>query len=361
MTDFAAAAAELEGELVDIRASFERLSSRLGNTIDELAARVARLEAGAHPTPEPDPEPVPEPTPEPVAPLLRLTFPAGHISAPLRTTLAAVLGTPYDQPRTADGAPGTTIECWTTKGQRVPNTKMAATFGLTPAGLVAHLDGTQADDRWGGSAMTDCMIRLARPAEAAELEFSFILQQPWDFGNPATGGAGKLMGLACWGEGQYAGGGHVGPANFSVSAVWQGYRRGAETLALYLYGQPSDTRVLTGQIHAQTYPTGHLRLVDFRGDNGRSAVRLTPDRETRVRIGAHPETGGGRVWCDVWRDTAASWERVLDEQVLLIDPAKPQQVTHLHLRPMYGGGASSAPLTVKATSILFPSIQVVAV
>lgn len=51
MTDFATAAAELVGDLADIRASMERLSSRLGNRIDELAARVERLELAVIPNP----------------------------------------------------------------------------------------------------------------------------------------------------------------------------------------------------------------------------------------------------------------------------------------------------------------------
>lgn len=53
--NFATAAAELvdelQAELADIRAGVERLSSRLGNTIDQLTARVAKLEAAAPPQP----------------------------------------------------------------------------------------------------------------------------------------------------------------------------------------------------------------------------------------------------------------------------------------------------------------------
>lgn len=53
MTDFATAGADLDGELSDIRASMERLSSRLGNALDALTARVAALEAQARPKPTP--------------------------------------------------------------------------------------------------------------------------------------------------------------------------------------------------------------------------------------------------------------------------------------------------------------------
>ena len=43
MTDqFAAAGADLDGELADIRAGVERLSARLGNTIDQLTARLVK-------------------------------------------------------------------------------------------------------------------------------------------------------------------------------------------------------------------------------------------------------------------------------------------------------------------------------
>lgn len=52
---FATAGADLDGELADIRAGIERLSSRLGRTIDQLAARVARLESEVRPQPELDP------------------------------------------------------------------------------------------------------------------------------------------------------------------------------------------------------------------------------------------------------------------------------------------------------------------
>lgn len=302
------------------------------------AAQLARIRAAIDDR-QPDPD---------VDYLLRLDVPT-HLrnrSAPTENEFIDMLGGAHTERQGSWGQSFT--RATQTKGHHVLSTLDL----IDRRTLIANLSADGAGPG-RGSSLSQAFVRFPRTVPAASLSAEVTFLEPWDWGNPATGGSGKLFGLASHQSGWSPGGGNVGPDNFLVDVIWSG-GHGPPNVSLYIYAQPDDQRELVGQTWEKAVGTtdanrGYLRQVAMPGFQpvpGESFnVTLTVNAaESTIGLILNGETIFGA-----------------DVDLLAAAPAAEQVVTHLDFRPMYGGGPEAAPLVHRDTAIKIHDLRVLEV